>query len=394
MITALEKMEINKEKKEEETPITADTTALETGTKRLEKLQKQGTLFANEQLPEMLQVAKSYLDSSQDTETIITPERVSEAIRYGKYRIEETKHKGTKRERELGLEMIQEVDTEKMRHLPAEEVSSYFAEQFATFIKVISEPLSKKYYLALWKLAGKRGMPIFSGQKLSDLIKEATGKTNKQIRQRDRQLATKCLLAWNRIQLKVLTDIKSKPFYRGNKKLWKIERSYQYTKLFNLIRGVEEEVIDKDGKIIETATIKHIFGNLPFETQSIGAYIPENILLLTGDEGERIDLALEIWKRANQLSKSRFLQGGGEDKKYSTPDFSKKTISWTRSEWIKKAGKSKTDKVNKALASDYLLADFKRLKELGIIENYPNEISTSDNEIITITLKELKQPSE
>lgn len=386
-------METNKDTEKKEITGKANIKILEQAEKKLERSEsKQTRLFANDAMPEMLQVAKNYLDSSQDTADILTPEKVDNAIKYGDYRIEGFKHKGTEKERELGIEMLQEIDIDKLKNLPQDEIRNYFADQFISFIKVIAEPISKKYYLALWKLAGKRGMPIFSGQKVSDLIKEATGKEASQIRQRDRQLATKCLLAWNRIQLKILTGSTKKSYMKGGKRQWKVEKSYTYTKLFNLMRGVEETIIDDKGKILETATIKKIYGNLPFETQSIGAYIPENILLLTGDEGERIDLALEIWKRANQLNTSRYLHG--TKKEYETPNFNDKEITWTRSEWIRQAGKTKTDKVNKTKASEYLLADFIRLKELGIITSHPETISTDDNEKITITLKEQGQEND
>ena len=346
---------------------------------------EQGRLFANEPMPEMIQVAKNYLDSSRDTEKILTDDKIQKAIQYGKFKIEEIKHEGTKKERAIGIEMLQELDAIKIGNMQPSEVSNYLAEQFVSFIKIISDPLSKKYYLALWKIAGRRGMPVFSGLKVSDLIKEATGKTTNQIRQRDRQLATKFLIAWNRIMLKVYTGITKKPHRVGKKTYFRVIRDYQYTKLINLVKGTDEEIIDDKGKIIETATIKKIYGTLPFNTQAIGGHIPEKVLLLTGDEGERIDLTLDIWIRANQLHKSRFLLAN-KKKTYTNPDFKDKKISWTRAEWIKHAGKVKTDKINKTRANEMLLADFARLKELEIISDYPINISSNDDEIIAIML--------
>jgi len=250
----------------------------------------------------------------------------------------------------------------------------------------ITNPIQKKYYLALLKIASEKRLPIFHNLKAVEIIKLATGKTSSQIRQRDRVQLTNALRAWNMIQLKVLKEKNVSTSRRNGKKMKLEESKYIYTKLFNLNEEVVESVTDPEtGQIIEDATIKEISGYLPIDFKMIGAYIPEGIFKLDA-KGNRINLAFSIWRRANQVSWSKRID---TQERYHPPNFKMNPVRWDRKKWIQEADLTHTDSMNKTMANKLLLETFKEFRELGIIQSYPTELSLNDDEKITIYLPDV-----
>ena len=135
----------------------------------------------------------------------------------------------------------------------------------------------------------------------------------------------------------------------------------------------------------KSKVLNRIYGALPADPFNIGAYLPNTIFYLNGNNAKQINLINEIYRRANQKAITR----KNEDGVYIPPDFSKTPISYPRLKWIELADLVKTNETNKWRANELLTNTFKMLKELNLIADYPDPLPIKDDEIINIRLPNL-----
>lgn len=256
-------------------------------------------------------------------------------------------------------------------------------EIYDILLKEINSAFALKYYLALWQIACEKGNRHLCDVKASEVISIATGRPATAIRQRDRIELTKFILAWNKERrLSKITNVK--PTKRKGKKCHEIEHEIKFFKLFELDTVYLKTLVDENGKIIQKSSIRQITGSFPKELffneknkRLLGAFLPKTVFKLNGNEEARLHLALSIWasinKRHNML------------KDIDGERLVKVDINWDRSQWIKEAGLEQTDLNNKSVANSSLINTFQRLKELNIIDKFPDELPLSNNSCIKIT---------
>lgn len=325
------------------------------------------SLFPNKPHEEMIQVSKKSLDCHAKAVKAITKKEKSvfdDRYGYLNYMLE--------RQQTLKIKVAD------IKNLTIDDI-------YKILDKEIKGHKNYRYYLALWLYANEKGIRHFTDVSANQIIQMATGKTSKQIRQRDRIDFTESLLSWNNERYITQTDRKYVGKKNG-KNIYEETDTVKYIKLFDIDELTLSQVVDEDGKVIKNKTLKKFsgrFSELLVNERIKGAYIPKSVLKLTGNESARFFLSLSIWQTANCRHNAL------ESLETALKSFSIKKIDWDRARWIKEASLSVTDNENPAKANSDLLNTFKRLKELNIIADYPHVISVNNDSIISISLPDL-----
>ena len=153
------------------------------------------------------------------------------------------------------------------------------------------------------------------------------------------------------------------------KKFDKLLEEVDSINFFNVTHKRYVQKLDKNGNRINARTIFKIYGELPKDPYNIGYYIPETIFLLDGNQGERINLFLDLYRLKNQ--------------RFSYPQ---DPIRIKRFDLIRLARLEATDNSKPSRANELLLETLKLGYELKIIENYPYKLPLNDDDIIEIKL--------
>lgn len=336
----------------------------------MEEMTKMNTLFPNNNIHDnMFQTSKKWLDNHGDMAKVLDSSSILDKIEHSqKYG---SALEGTVNSRKYYLKI-----DDMLSGGPPSDI-------YQIINKCIRSGIGLKYYLALWQLANKKGNRYINDVNVNEVIKLAKNKST--VRDKDRKELTEFLLAWNNDR-QLTRERKRTPFKCKGETCYKVEYEIKFMKLFELDKMIANLQVDGAGKVIKKSNIKRITGAFPkelFETgkrKVLGAYLPKAIFQLSGDSKERIQLALMIWKSANN-TKDLF-----KDKDDILDKLSAIKISWDRKTWISNAGIQKTDSHNKSVANDKLLATLLELQNKHIIDNCPCVLPTEDNEMITVTL--------
>ncbi len=332
------------------------------------------TLFPNDNIHDkMFQTSKKWLDNHGDISKMLASsniiDNIDNAIKYG-YPIQKS------------------INSRKYYLKIDDMIKGNSAHDIYTILnKFIRNGIGLKYYLALWQIANEKGNRYINNLNVNEVIKLAKNKSN--VRDKDRKELTKFLLDWNHDR-QLTRELKRTAIKRNGETYYKIEYEIKFMKLFELDKAIANIEVDSNGNIIKEENIRRITGAFPkelFETgkkKVLGAYLPKAIFQLSGREKKRIQLALMIWKSANN-TKDLF-----KDNDDILNKLSAKKISWDRKTWIINAGLLKTDNHNKTVANEKLLVTLIELQDKHIINNIPKVIPTDDNEIIEVTLPVLQ----
>jgi hypothetical protein len=317
-------------------------------------------LFANEPQAAAFQMSKIILDNfvKHERETL-QPDNIARALK-----LQNPEMRGSNGNIEFRITL---------------EIQNEFERQFNFIIESIRNPKYKLFYAALWKYAGDLGNRNLYGAKVNDIIRIIT--QNNKVSHRERKEFTEFISAWSKVDFKIITKQTKTPQGKNTK----VTDEFKIIHLFELAAGEETYLIDQQNRIIGGKVLNRIYGALPADPFNIGAYLPNTIFYLNGNNAKQINLINEIYRRANQKAITR----KNEDGVYIPPDFSKTPISYPRLKWIELADLVKTNETNKWRANELLTNTFKMLKELNLIADYPDPLPIKDDEIINIRLPNL-----
>lgn len=233
---------------------------------------------------------------------------------------------------------------------------------FDQLVRVGKNPKHKLYYYALWLYAAKTGSRTFFNVNVSDILKIVY--PGKRIQYRHRLDFTEFLEVYSRITIEKIIDKKETIKGNRSKTEWLDKSIWLFTK-----QGFfYSKITDNNGNIIEAKTIRKFSGELPKDLYNIGYYIPESIFMLDGNQTERINFYLELYRIKNQ--------------RYNYPG----PLRLKRIELLEKAGLSQTNRINKTKANKLLMNTLMLGYKLNLLTKLPGKLSTEDDVIVEIYL--------
>ena len=229
--------------------------------------------------------------------------------------------------------------------------------------KLLGEVDSMKFlrcYFSLWKYAHRIGKTCFENVNLNDILKYSSVK----------EQSTNDLYK-ERIQIiEVIKTLGLVSIIRERKsKFENVFTDYEITHLIN------------DLTIVTEKRKTYISCELPKKQGEIGAYIPENIFAISGQDEGSFFIAVELMKEINRTCRSK--KTG--TRTYESPRFNEKPILWTRKRLIDLCRLGKTDKLNKTETNKSLEKKLIKLKELEIISDF-SAIPLNDSLKVKITI--------
>lgn len=241
--------------------------------------------------------------------------------------------------------------------------SNKFQENFWESIKQINKPKNKLYFLAVCKKMTEFETRKLNNVKINDIIRLITKR--KKIKAEEQKEFIDFCFTFNNIYFPILVN-KIKKY---NIKKYEGSKDEKYIFVYPLkVNGTTLRKTRSGGSKIVAVDLE-----VNIDPWGVSNAIPYSILELDGNQKETIDLAFEIWRIRNQS----FNQPNGNE------------ITYSRLEWIVKAGLTKTDQSNKTMANKYLLKSFETLKKIGLISEFTRNISLNDDFKIKIKLPDI-----
>ncbi|MCK4358330.1 MAG: hypothetical protein KAW92_06245 [Candidatus Cloacimonetes bacterium] len=229
----------------------------------------------------------------------------------------------------------------------------------------LDSPKTLLCYFALWRYAGEIGKTSFKNVNMNDIINniyENKHNKNSQYKQRKQINETIKMLA-------LVSILRERPS--------KNDKSLKDIEVIHLINDLE--INNEKGKT-------YLSCELPRKLRTIGAYIPNAIFEISGNDKGVFYLTVALLKEINRICKSK----KGKNGKYSKPAFSKKPILWDRKKLISICRIYNTNKKNPTRANDLLRKKLTKLKDLDIIKKF-SYLPLGDDKKIEIVMSELEK---